>query len=360
MATRARHPQPDSRRPPAASTGQARPAAGAQRVQMADIARLAGVSLSTVSRALSGSKLIPASTRERIVELARACDYHVDSKAASLRKRDVDTVGVAILSDSMQVVSDPFLLSILGAIADDLDQRGMSLLLSRMHPDRKDWMPNMVHGGKVAGLIVIGQVTMHQYLNEMVDSGLPMAVWGALLPDARYPVVGGDNDTGGYLATRHLIERGCRHIAFFGDVEQPEIEGRHAGYARALAEAGLQADPRLHVPRLFGEGRIRGSIDEWIDQGVPFDGVFASADVTAISVIAALNARGIHVPGDVKVVGYDDISMAAYFSPALTTVRQPTDVAGRVLVDLLFEAIARQPRRSVLLPAELVVRASTG
>ena len=109
-----------------------------RRMQMADIARLAGVSASTVSRALSGSPLIPEATRDRIVELARSLNYRVNVGAASLRKQDVKTVGVVILGDSMQAISDPFLLSILGTVADALDERGMSLLLTRLKEGQID------------------------------------------------------------------------------------------------------------------------------------------------------------------------------------------------------------------------------
>ncbi len=332
---------------------------GKRRVQMADIARLAGVSASTVSRALSGSPLIPEATRERIAELARSLNYQVNVGAANLRKRDIQTVGVVILGDSMQTISDPFILNILGAVADALDERGMSLLLTRLNQERQGQMAAMVDSGQVAGLIVIGQLTWHDYLNELARRGIPMAVWGACLPDAFYSTVGGDNASGGYLATRHLLQQGARRIAFFGDTSHPEAGLRYQGYVRALGEAGLQPDPRLHQPFLFGDRRIRQVIDLWLDQKLDFDAIFASSDIAAISLIGALQERGLEVPRDVRVVGYDDITLSTYLHPSLTSVRQPTIVAGRALVELLFEAIAGQPRRTVMLPAELVVRDST-
>lgn len=328
-------------------------------MQMADIARLAGVSPSTVSRALSGSPLIPEATRNRITELARSLNYRVNVGAANLRKRDVQTIGVLVLGDSMQMISDPFLLSILGTVADALDERGMSLLLTRMHEDRRHLMTAMIESGQVAGLVVIGQLTWHEHLNTLAREGVPMAVWGACLPDALYPVVGGDNEQGGYLATRHLIGQGCRRIAFFGDTSHPEAGLRFAGYARALKEAGIALDPKLLQSFLFGDTRIRDVIDGWLNQHLSFDAIFASSDVTAISIMGALSERGIAVPDRVRLVGYDDIALAAHVHPSLTTVRQPTGLAGRALVDILFEAIAGRPRRAVLLPAELIERESS-
>jgi DNA-binding LacI/PurR family transcriptional regulator len=328
-------------------------------MQMTDIARMAGVSASTVSRALSGSPLIPEATRTRITELARSLNYRVNVGAANLRKRDVQTVGVVILGDSMQMISDPFLLSILGSVADTLDERGMSLLLTRLKDNRKHVLSDLVESGQVTGLIVIGQLTLHDHLNELTRNGFPMVVWGANLPDAMYPVVGGDNAMGGYLATRHLIEQGCRRIAFFGDTAHPEAGQRYEGYVRALTEAGIAPDPRLLQSFLFGDSRIREVIDGWLDQKLGFDAIFASSDVTAISLMGALNERGIGIPAQVKLVGYDDIALSEHVHPTLTTIRQPTAEAGRALVDLLFEAVAGQPRRAIVLPAELIRRESS-
>lgn len=347
--------------PPVASA-QTEPvlARGRRRTQMTDIARMAGVSTSTVSRALSGSPLIPEATRNRIAELAKSLNYRVNVGAANLRKRGVQTIGVVILGDTMQTISDPFLLSILGSVADTLDERGMSLLLTRLKLDRQHVLADLVESGQVGGLIVIGQLTLHERLNALTRDGFPMVVWGAPLPDALYPVVGGDNAMGGYLATQHLIAQGSRRIAFFGDYSHPEAGLRYQGYQRALREAGIEQDPRLLQPFLFGDARIREVIDRWLDLQLPFDAIFASSDVTAISLMGALTERGVAVPQQVRLAGYDDIALAEHVHPPLTTIRQPTGQAGRALVDLLFEALAGQPRRNIVLPAELIVRESTG
>jgi DNA-binding LacI/PurR family transcriptional regulator len=221
-------------------------------------------------------------------------------------------------------------------------------------------MQTLVSSGQVAGLVVIGQLTWHEHLNKLFHAGLRFAVWGAALPDAAYPVVGGDNEQGGYLAASHLLSRGCRRIAFLGDIEHPEAGQRYAGYLRAHREAGIEPDVRLRQSVLFNEPMLLQVVQEWLSQGLSFDAVFASSDVAAIAVISALNARGIDVPRDVKVVGYDDIDMAGHVFPSLTSIRQPTRLAGQALVNLLHESQAGLPRRSVILPTELMVRESTG
>lgn len=328
-------------------------------MQMADIARMAGVSTSTVSRALSASPLIPEATRKRILELARSLNYQINVGAANLRKKSVQTVGVVVLGDSMQAISDPFILSLFGSVADALDAQGLSLLLTRLSDRHASQMEALVSSRRVAGLVVIGQFTWHMQLNRLAMAGVHMAVWGANLPDAVYPLVGGDNEHGGYLAASHLLSRGCRRIAFFGDVTHPEIGLRHAGYVRAHREAGLMPDERLRVSVLFGESRLRAVVDGWLDQGLGFDGVFATSDVAAIVVIGALRSRGLEVPRDVKVVGYDDIDMAGHVHPSLSTVHQPTGLAGQTLVTLLNESVQGLPRRSVVLPATLIERESS-
>ena len=330
-----------------------------RRMQMADIARMAGVSTSTVSRALSASPLIPETTRERILELARSLNYQVNVGAANLRKKSVQTVGVVVLGDSMQNLSDPFILSLFGSVADALDEQGLSLLLMRLSNRDSSQMEALVSSGRVDGLVVIGQFTWHMHLNRLAMAGMNMVVWGANLPDALYPLVGGDNEQGGYLAASHLLTRGCRRIAFFGDISHPEIGMRHAGYVRAHREANLVPDDRLRVPVLFGESKLRAIVEGWLDQGLVFDGVFATSDVAAIVVIGALLARGLDVPRDVKVVGYDNIAMAGHVHPSVTTIHQPTGLAEQTLVALLNESMQGLPRRSVVLPATLVERESS-
>lgn len=330
-----------------------------RRTQMVDIARMAGVSTATVSRALSGSALIPEPTRVRILELARSLNYQVNVGAANLRKRTVQSVGVVILGDSIQSISDPFMLNLFGSVADALDEQGYSVLLTRLNESRKSQMQTLVNSGQVSGLVVIGQLTWHDYLNKLSHSGLKFSVWGAALPDAAYPVVGGDNEQGGYLATTHLLSRGARKIAFLGDIGHPEVSQRYQGYLRAHEEAGVSPDERLRKAVLFGEPLLKQVVHDWLALDLKFDAVFVTSDVAAITLISALNARGIEVPRDVKVVGYDDIEMSGHVFPSLTSIRQPTREAGRTLVELLNEAQMGQARRSVILPAQLIERDST-
>lgn len=336
-------------------------AAPAGRVQMADIARMAGVSVATVSRALSGSALVNAATRERIESLARGLHYSVNVGAQNLRLKQNRTISVVVPFDptSREHLSDPFFLSLLGSIADAVTGSGHDMLLSRIDTDRLEDAAETFQTGRAAGVLLIGQWHQHDQLNQMAVRGVPLAVWGARLPDQLYATVGTDNLLGGRLAAAHLLAQGARRIAFIGDSALPEVGQRHAGYRQAHADAGLEPDPRLTLAVPFVAEAVQRELQAFIESGAVVDGVVAGSDLSAMAAINTLRRLGRRVPEDVAVVGYDDVALAAHFHPALTTVRQPVDAAGRALVELLMAQLAGHKPASVVLPTELVQRDST-
>jgi DNA-binding LacI/PurR family transcriptional regulator len=336
-----------------------RPAA---ELTMDDIARMAGVSKSTVSRALAGSTRISAETRGRIVELARRSRYTVNEGARSLRQRRTRTIEVLIPiePDNAQPVSDPFFLDLLGAIADALSAREHDLLLSKSAPWLRPDGANSLVSGRADGIIVIGQGRRLPELRALAQAHAPIVVWGAHLPGEPYTIVGGDNRGGGALATGHLLRLGRRRIAFLGDPTLPETRLRHEGYVQALQDAGLAPDPRLTAASGF-DARGAFAAAQALQASVPdLDGVVAGSDVIAMSAIAALGAAGVASPRDVGVVGYDDASAAAWFNPALTTISQSIRAGGEALVEALFAKLEGRPAQNVLLPARLIVRSSCG
>jgi DNA-binding LacI/PurR family transcriptional regulator len=328
---------------------------------MAEVARRAGVSLSTVSRALSGSPLISEKTRQRVRDVAGQLDYRVDAAGSSLRTGQTRTIGVVIplAHATRQSFSDPFFHEILGAVADELAICGYNMLLTRLTEDPAGWIADLARGRRADGVIVIGQSLHHRSLNRMAASGFPLVVWGARLPDQQYVTVGSDNEAGGYAATRHLLSQGCRRIVFLGDPSAPEVGARLKGYLRALQEAGVARMPALELAVRFGGDAACDAIASLADTGGQFDGVVACSDVFAISAMRALAERDIKVPADVAVAGFDDIPFSAFTTPPLTTVRQDCHAGARLLVENLLRAIRHESATTEVIPTELVVRESS-
>ena len=337
------------------------PRAPSSRLQMADIARLAGVSVSTVSRALAGSPLVSAATRERVGELARSLNYTINVGAQNLRMRQNRTIAVVVPydKDSRQHLSDAFFLSLIGSLADVITERGYEMLLSRVDANRLDLAAQSYETGRASGIVLVGQWHHHDQLNQMAVRGVPMVVWGAQLPAQVYATVGSDNLQGGLLATQHLLAQGARRIAFFGDPELPEIGRRHEGWLQASKAARLRPDARLTRVVPFLAAAIEREVEKLCAEGTPFDAVFAASDLMAMTVISTLRRLGRRVPEDVLVAGYDDIALATHFHPPLTTVRQPIAEAGRALIEQLLTQLDGGAARSQLLPTTLVARASS-
>jgi len=329
-------------------------------LQMSDIARLAGVSESTVSRALKDSPMIAASTRERIQRLAEDAGYVVNPVASSLRSRQagVITVAVPLVHEREPHLADPFMMTMLAHLADTLADRGYNMLLAKIAVHQDHWLRRLQQPGRSDGVILIGQSIEHAAINEAARAGIPLVAWGACLPAQKYPVVGSDNHLGGRLATEHLLAQGRRRPVFLGDERLPEIAHRHEGYREALREAGVAASPELRVRTGFAGSEAEGHVRELIASGTDFDGIVAVSDVIAIGAIRALNEAGRRVPEDVAVVGFDDILFAEHANPPLTTVRQDIARGAVALVDTVIAVIRGETPASTVLPPTLVVRRS--
>lgn len=326
---------------------------------ISDLARIAGVSVSTVSRALTGKGTLNQSTRDRIMAIAAEHDFRLNVAAQNLRLGRTGAIGVLLPlgHERAQPLNDPFFSAMFGHLADSLTERGYDLLVSRVLPNGAGWLDDFVRSGRADGIILIGQSDQGAVLNRTAAHYRPMVVWGAYSPTNLYTTVGSDNFAGGALAARHLLSRGCRRLAWFGHADAPEFAARQAGFLSELP-ADIRANCKVVPIHITPEGS-RASADAYFAAGHRPDGVFAASDIGAISVIAAAHEFGIRVPEDMAVVGFDDIALAQLSSPSLTTVNQDIAAGARMLVDLLLRRMSGAETQSVQFAPRLIVRAST-
>lgn len=331
------------------------------RLQMADIARMANVSISTVSRALSDHPRLSAETKRRIHELAASLHYSVDAGAQMMRGKQPPTVAVAFPYHPAERhhFKDPFFLAQIGAIGDALIDSGHNMLIEAVASDDFDRVTKPYETRQCIGTILLGQEHYHDRINALAVRGIPFVTWGARLKDQLYCSVGSDNVLGGRLATEHLLACGARRILFLGDPTLPEVGQRHEGWLQAQRVRGLEPDAAATRPVPFTPQAARAEIERVLDAGPAFDAVFAASDRLAIATMSTLREHGRRVPDDVQVVGFDDIALAAEAHPALTTVRQDLDAAGKALVERLLAKLAGADVEPLVLPPQLVVRAST-
>jgi DNA-binding LacI/PurR family transcriptional regulator len=247
----------------------------------------------------------------------------------------------------------------LGHLADALTERGHDLLLSRVIPKDPHWLSRVVDSGRVDGVILIGQSDQIEVIEKVAERYLPLVAWGANLRGQVHCSVGSDNRKGGEIATRHLIDRGCRNFAFFGDPIAPEIAERLEGVRSALAQSGM-SDALNILPAHLTAETAHPAISQWLDdtKTVP-NGIIAASDVIAMSALRALSEHRVSVPGEVHVVGYDDLPFASQTVPPLSTIRQDLAAGAAHLIDILFRRISGEKAESVVLEPELVIRQSS-
>ncbi|WP_454797588.1 LacI family DNA-binding transcriptional regulator [Novosphingobium lindaniclasticum] len=327
---------------------------------LADLARIAGVSAGTVSRALAGKALVNPETRDRIQALARQHGFQPNQMASKLRTGRTGVIGVVIpLShEKRQHISDPFFLTLLGHLADELTESGFDVMLSRAMPDgTSNWLDRLTGSGMVDGLIVIGQSDQYHFIERAAQSYRPMVVWGHYRSGQTHCAVGTDNEAGGRIAVEHLLASGARNLAFLGQTGGIEIATRFRGAAAAAEAAGA---PFAYLPVELADASMGPQIEDALSRAdLEIDGIVAASDLVAMSALRALHDMGRSVPGQVRIVGFDDLPLAAQTTPPLTTIRQEIAEGARALVEKLKARIEGKTTLSLVMPPKLVIRQTT-
>ena len=331
--------------------------------RLEDLARLAGVSVATVSRALNDSHLVSEKTKQHILSIADRHNYAGRTRFRPRQPPHLAAVPVLIPPPQGRRdihLSNPFLMELIGGIGDALWEWGEDLVVTHLQGDDAGRGAGRAGGPDGRAFIDLGQGGMHDELNRMAEQGIPLVAWGERRDNQSYCVVGSDNFTGGYRATSHLARLGRRKIAFLGDTETGESQLRFRGYRQALADVGLPLVPGLVQPSLLYAEFGFETVESMLARGIEFDGLVAACDNIAFGAIRGLVEHGLAVPGDVSVVGYDDVPIAGYYNPPLTTVRQDAGKAGRQLVRKAMRLLKGEAVQSSYLETELVIRKSCG
>lgn len=339
-----------------------------------DIAHMAGVSQSTVSRALSDSPLVNPITREKIKQIAKDLNYKVDKNASNLRKQQSKTLALLLFEDPTTDDSsiNPFFISMLGSITRATAEAGYDLLVSFQNLN-DDWHAVYEDSNKADGLILLGygSYTDYEYkLSQLEEQETRFLRWGA--PDKKHPgiSIGSDNFQGGKLITEHLLKLGRRHFAFIGEANEsaPELKARYLGCVKAISNFMLDNN-KEQTSMLCQVNAISTETDGYkaaieilnsLDDVKQLDAIVCASDMMAIGAIKAVNEFGLKVPDDIAIVGYDNILVSGFSTPPLTTVQQNTQLAGQLLVTNLLKLIHNETVDDILMQPELIIRHSCG
>ncbi|MGA2753973.1 MAG: LacI family DNA-binding transcriptional regulator [Terracidiphilus sp.] len=323
-----------------------------------DIARLARVSHPTVSRALQNSPLVNAATAARIRKIAEAAGYRPSAVARGLVTRRTRTVGLVVTT-----VADPFAGEVACGIEQAANDHGYAVFLanSNANAENERKVVQALAERRVDGIIVTSSRVGSDYLPMLAKLNVPMVLVNDQYPGEFVHSVMIANEDGSRAATEHLIELGHRRIAYVGDRSgyQTETE-RLEGYKQALAAAGIEFAHELAV---HGDGRPEGAVEAMealLRLADPPTAVCCYNDMTALGAMRAIRARGLRVPEDVSVTGFDDLFFAEYLEPQLTTVRQPMRRMGQMAMENLLKLMSGEDSvAQVKVEAELIVRGST-
>lgn len=329
-----------------------------------DIAKLSGVSRSTVSRVINQQAYVSEANRKKVLRIIQEHNFHPNLAARALASQRSKVIGVLIPHDVGDLFGDPFFPALLRGITTISGRRGYGVTLWLTSANNDDDRPyaNAFNNSMIDGLLIASATFDNAFLHWLSKFPKPIVFVGrrpSTMPHFSYVDI--DNVVGARLATRHLLEQGRRRIAMIeGRAHQIASDQRRDHYIETLQEMGFPVDYDLIVPN--GNYTEQGGYDAMknlLPKGV--DGVFAANDMMALGALRAIREAGLRVPQDVAVIGFDNVPFAALSNPSLSTISQPIGQLGEestsMLIDLLEQAPA-QPM-SKILPVELVMREST-
>lgn len=327
-------------------------------ISIYDIAKRANLAPSTISRALQDHPRIGVETKTRVRALAKEMGYVPSTVAKSLSTNQTWTIGMVVAS-----ISDPFMGRIIEGVEQAAIEAGFNVILSTSQNDRQREIAviDVLQQRRVDGIIVVASHLFNRYRRYFDRIEVPIVMIDEQEPGGVIHSVAVDDARGARLAVEHLLELGHRRIGYVGVTNRPKSNRyRLQGYENALRAAGITLDPTLiFISDHIEDHAQHGEAGLEPLRAARATAIFCYNDMTAIGVLSACYQRGLSVPGDLSVIGFDDIDMAVYTIPSLTTIHQPRLELGRRAMQMVLDILAGQTPENQLIPAELVVRQTT-
>lgn len=326
-----------------------------------DIAQKLNLSTSTVSKALNGYSDVALATRERVSQAAREIGYQPSAAARNLRRGRTDKIGL-FLNTSIEYIVDYLSGIIPGAVLTS-QEVSKNLLIYTITDNNPTQLLNVCRAGEIDGVILFSTHYDEGTIETLLEDNFPFVVMGREILDERVSYIVPDYYDGSYKATQYLIELGHRRIAF---TTRPELttanQARLNGYLAALSDAGIAADDALIVETRIESNSGVKPTEELLSLSNPPTAICAFHDLVAVDVIKVLQSRGIHVPEDVSVMGFDGLRAGFMTMPHISTVTQPLELIGQRVIEVINQKITNPEAQPVqeIVPVELVIRASTG
>ena len=326
---------------------------------MRDVAERAGVSVTSVSHVINETRPVSYELRERVLAAMEELGYQPNRLARSLRSGKTQTIGTIVPDNA-----DPFFAEVARGIEDTAFENGYSLILcnSDANLGKEAFYTDVLVEKQVDGILFLAAGLSTERILDLQQRGMPVVVVDRELPGANVDLVVTDNAGGGWSATSHLIDLGHRRIGYITAPSDLTLsEYRSTGYRKALEEAGIAENGKLVVRGNFDFKSGYRAARQLLANDKQPTAIFASNDIMAIGAICAAVESGLQVPQDLSVVGYDDIPLASYSNPPLTTIAQPNYDMGVRAASLLLERLhdPGRPSQRIVLDVELRIRRST-
>ncbi|WP_106751527.1 LacI family DNA-binding transcriptional regulator [Pannonibacter carbonis] len=309
-----------------------------RRLTLGDIAERLGISTATVSLALRDSPLVAKTTRDKVKDMARQVGYIYNRSAASLRTSRTQIVGVAVHD-----IMNPYFAEIFSTLEDELERQGQMVFICnhRDNVERQRVFIDTLLQHRADGLILCASVgTTPEEINRLIDQGISVTLICRDVEGANAPIVRGDDETGAFLVTQHLIRQGHRRIAMAGGRRETSTgRDRNTGWRRALATAGIDPDSQLDIPELMNQTDGQSVVPRLLAAPERPSAVMCFNDMVALGMMPALRWAGVEPGPGMAVTGYDDVDGAAARTPSLTTVASHADRIGSMAASLMLRQI---------------------